>query len=61
MSWYSEKFIGRKFANGERVTRTHLAAAARTLPFGTLVKVTAPSGRSVVVRITDRFPGRKNR
>jgi len=61
VSWYSEKFIGRKFANGERVTRTHLAAAAKTLPFGTLVKVTAPSGKSVVVRITDRFGGRRNR
>jgi rare lipoprotein A len=61
VSWYSEKFIGRKFANGERVTRTHLAAAAQSLPFGTLIKVTVPSGRSVVVRITDRFRGHKNR
>ena len=61
VSWYSESFIGKRFANGERVTRTHLAAAARSLPFGTLVKVIAPSGRYVVVRITDRFPGRRNR
>ena len=61
VSWYSEKFIGRKCANGERLTRTHLIAAAKTLPFGTIVKVTAPSGKSVVVRITDRFPGYKNR
>ena len=62
VSWYGGKFIGRKFANGERFTESHLTAAARDLPFGTLVKVTTPStGKSVVVRITDRFKGHKNR
>ncbi|MDR1471492.1 MAG: septal ring lytic transglycosylase RlpA family protein [Synergistaceae bacterium] len=62
VSWYGGKFIGKKFANGERFTDTHLTAAARDLPFGTLVKVTAPStGKSVVVRITDRFGGHKDR
>jgi rare lipoprotein A len=34
-----------------------LTAAHRTLPFGTLVRVTnSRSGRSVVVRINDRGP-----
>ena len=34
-----------------------MTAAHRTLPFGTLVRVTHQrSGRSVVVRITDRGP-----
>jgi rare lipoprotein A len=34
-----------------------LTAAHRTLPFGTMVRVTnARSGRSVVVRINDRGP-----
>jgi rare lipoprotein A len=61
ISWYGGKFIGRRFANGERFQPTHLTAAAKTLPFGTLVKVTAPSGKSVVVRITDRFFEHKNR
>ena len=42
-------------ANGERVG--HLTAAHRTLPFGTMVRVThRKTGRSVVVRINDRGP-----
>jgi rare lipoprotein A len=62
VSWYGGKFIGRKFANGEMFTESHLSAAAKDLPFGTLVKVTTPStGKSVVVRITDRFKEHKNR
>ena len=61
VSWFGGKFIGRKFANGEKFTENHLAAAAKTLPFGTLVRVTAPSGKTVVVRVTDRFKGHKNR
>jgi rare lipoprotein A len=61
VSWYGGKFIGRRFANGERFKETHLTAAAKSLPFGTLVKVTAPSGRSVVVRVTDRFYEYRNR
>jgi rare lipoprotein A len=61
ISWYGGKFIGRKFANGERFKETHLTAAAKTLPFGTLVKLTAPSGKTVVVRVTDRFKEHKNR
>ena len=61
VSWFGGNFIGRKFANGELFTATHLAAASTTLPFGTLVKVTVPSGKSVVVRVTDRFSGHRNR
>jgi rare lipoprotein A len=62
VSWYGGKFLGRKFANGERFTENHLTAAAKSLPFGTLVKVTSPStGKSVVVRVTDRFKEHKNR
>ncbi|MDR1915399.1 MAG: septal ring lytic transglycosylase RlpA family protein [Synergistaceae bacterium] len=62
VSWYGGKLIGRKFANGERFTESHLTAAAKDLPFGTLVKITTPStGKSVVVRITDRFKEHKNR
>ncbi|MDR3322420.1 MAG: septal ring lytic transglycosylase RlpA family protein, partial [Synergistaceae bacterium] len=62
VSWYGGKFVGKKFANGEQFTDSHLTAAAQNLPFGTLVKVTTPAtGKSVVVRITDRFKERKNR
>jgi rare lipoprotein A len=44
-------------ASGERMTPGALTAAHRTLPFGTMVRVTdSHSGRSVVVRINDRGP-----
>lgn len=62
VSWYGGKFIGRKCANGEVLTETHLCAAAKSLPFGTLVRVTVPkTNRSVVVRVTDRFAEHKGR
>ena len=50
-------YSGGKTANGE-VARAHgLTAAHRTLPFGTMVRVTHRStGKSVVVRINDRGP-----
>jgi len=62
VSWYGDKLVGRNFANGECFTKTHLTAAAKNLPFGTLVRVTTPAtGRSVVLRVTDRFPEHKGR
>ena len=42
-------------ASGERFDPNAMTAAHRTLPFGTLVRVTY-QGRSVVVRINDRGP-----
>lgn len=53
-SWYS---MGKRTANGERMNSGALAAAHRTLPFGTQVRVqNLNNGRSVVVRINDRGP-----
>ena len=53
-SWYS---MGTKTANGEKMNASALAAAHRSLPFGTRVKVeNLSNGRSVVVRINDRGP-----
>jgi len=50
-------YSGGLTANGEHAARSGLTAAHRTLPFGTLVRVTnARGGRSVVVRINDRGP-----
>ena len=44
-------------ASGEAARPGGLTAAHRTLPFGTMVRVTNQhSGRSVVVRINDRGP-----
>jgi rare lipoprotein A len=53
-SWYS---AGSRTANGERMNASALAAAHRSLPFGTKVRVeNLSNGRSVVVRINDRGP-----
>jgi len=43
-------------ADGERFNPRAMTAAHRTLPFGTLVRVTISSGRSILVRINDRGP-----
>ena len=56
-SWYGGDFAGRRTASGERFDPEELTAAHRSLPFGSLVRVTRlDSGRSVVVRINDRGP-----
>jgi len=50
-------YSGGRTANGERMSDGALTAAHRSLPFGTLVRVTNErNGRSVVVRINDRGP-----
>ena len=50
-------YSGGRTANGERADANGMTAAHKTLPFGTLVRVThQSSGRSVIVRINDRGP-----
>jgi len=50
-------YSGGRTANGERAVASRLTAAHRSLPFGTMVRVTnRHTGRSVVVRIIDRGP-----
>jgi rare lipoprotein A len=54
-SWYGKALHGHPTASGETFDETALTACHRTLPFGTLVKVTnLHNHRSVVVRINDR-------
>ena len=56
-SWYAGKFQGRLTANGEVFDTNLLTAAHKTLPFGTVVRVThLGNGRSIEVRINDRGP-----
>jgi rare lipoprotein A len=56
-SYYGGKFIGRLTANGEIYDANKLTAAHKTLPFGTMVKVTnLKNNKSVIVRINDRGP-----
>ena len=53
---------GAKTASGEPFAPDKLTAAHRTLPFGTMVRVTNLSNsRTVVVRINDRGPFNKGR
>jgi rare lipoprotein A len=57
VAYYGRKFAGRKTANGERFNPNAMTMAHKSLPFGTLVKVTNPKNkRSVVVRVNDRGP-----
>jgi rare lipoprotein A len=50
-------YAGKRSASGERVSSGALTAAHRTLPFGTMVRVTnRRNNKSVVVRINDRGP-----
>ncbi len=56
-SYYARGFEGRPTASGEPYRAAKLTAAHRTLPFGTLLRVTNErNGRSVVVRVNDRGP-----
>lgn len=56
-SFYSDKLHGRKTANGERYDKEALTAAHRSLPLGTIVRVTnLVNGRNAIVRINDRGP-----
>ncbi|MBO0758880.1 MAG: septal ring lytic transglycosylase RlpA family protein [Bradyrhizobiaceae bacterium] len=55
-------YQGGKTANGEFARPSAMTAAHKTLPFGTLVRVTnRQSGRMVVVRINDRGPYARGR
>ena len=61
-TYYANKFHGRRTANGERYDRAKFTAAHRTLPFGTVVRVTRISnGKRVTVRVNDRGPLKKGR
>ncbi len=62
LAHYGAKFRGRKTASGERFNPAAMTMAHRTLPFGTMVKVTnIKNKRSVVVRVTDRGPSTPDR
>ena len=62
-SWYGPRFHGRLTANGEIYDQMGYTAAHKSLPFGTLLKITNPRiNKSVIIRINDRgpyIPGRK--
>ena len=60
-SYYGPGFHGNETANGETFDQRAMTAAHRTLPLGTVVRVTnLENGRTVVVRINDRGPYGRN-
>ena len=60
-SWYGEPFHGRITASGSAFNMYALTAAHRTLPLGSLVRVTnLRNHRSAIVLINDRWPVPEN-
>ncbi len=56
-SWYGPPYAGRKAADGTVYDQNAMTAAHRTLPMGSIVRVTnLTNNQSVLVRITDRGP-----
>lgn len=56
-SWYGAPYHNRRASNGEVYDMHAMTAAHRTLPLGSIVRVTdLKTGSSAIVRITDRGP-----
>lgn len=56
-SWYGAPYHNRHGSNGEMYNMHAMTAAHRTLPLGSIVRVTnVKTGHSAIVRITDRGP-----
>jgi|SRR4030095_4754997 rare lipoprotein A len=55
-NFYSDKFQGKKMANGEPYDKNKLTASHKKHPFGTKLKVTnMENSKTVVVTVTDRM------
>jgi rare lipoprotein A len=56
-SWYGAPYHNRRGSNGEVYNMNAMTAAHRTLPLGSIVRVTnVKTGHTALVRITDRGP-----
>lgn len=61
-SFYSNKFIGKKTANGEVFSQDKLTCAHNSLPMGTILRVTnLKNDNTVIVRVNDRLHYRNSR
>lgn len=57
LSYYGNELAGHRTSSGERFDPKQLTMAHKSLPFGTLVRVTnLRNNKSVVVRVNDRGP-----
>lgn len=56
-SWYGKPFQGKETASGENYNMYDLTCAHRSLPLGSLIRVTnLRNHKSIVVRVNDRGP-----
>lgn len=61
-SWYGKFFQGRTTASGQPYNEFSMTCAHRTLPLGSLLRVTnLRNDKSVIVRVNDRGPVPKDR
>lgn len=61
-SWYGKRYHGKKTSTGEIYDMYAMTGAHTILPLPSYVKVTNPAnGRSVIVRINDRGPFKRDR
>jgi rare lipoprotein A len=61
-SWYGKLFQGHETASGEDFDMNAMTCAHRSLPMGSLIKVTnLRNNKSVIVRVNDRGPVPRNR
>ena len=61
-SWYGKRYHGKKTSTGEIYDMYGMTAAHTVLPIPSYAKVTNPAnGRSVIVRINDRGPFKRDR
>jgi rare lipoprotein A len=61
-SWYGHFFQGRRTADGEHFDMNSMTCAHRSLPMGSLLRVTnLTNNKSVVVRVNDRGPVPRSR
>lgn len=60
-SWYGPGFHGEETASGEIFDQREMVAAHRTLPLGSVVRITnLENGRRVTLRVIDRGPYGRN-
>ncbi|MDQ1231084.1 septal ring lytic transglycosylase RlpA family protein [Sphingomonas sp. SORGH_AS_0879] len=61
-SWYGQELAGRRTATGRRLDPDEVMIAHRSLPLNSMVEVTdVDTGRTIVARVGDRGPGRRDR
>ena len=61
-SFYSGRFHGKKTSSSEIYHKDSFTCAHKTFPFGTILHIKNPkNGKTVLVKVNDRGPHRRNR